>query len=135
MVVVGRNGAPPLRFAGCVICSVSDGRMAIRIWRAKAGGFVLAHSIEAPGAETASRHALAEEVMLALEGYCRDLGGAGELPVDLQTFRRLHVADLLEEIARLSDWRRRFRNLVGEALDAFEDQLSAGSPQHEEGVE
>ena len=114
---------------------MSDGELAIRIWEAKAGGFVLAHSVETPGRGTASRHARPGEVMQALEDYCRELEAPHGLPLDPEAVRRLHVSDLLEEIARLSTWRRRFRDLAGETLDAFERRLQAVSQQHGEGAE
>jgi hypothetical protein len=128
MIVIRRHGAPPLRFAGRALCCGSDGDLSIRILQAKTGGFILAHSVETPGGETASRHALAEEAMLALEQYCRTLEAVDDIPIDVETSRRLHLADLLEEIARLFDWRRRFRTLAGETLDAFERRLDNVAP-------
>ena len=133
-VVIRRHGAPPLRFAGRALCCGRDGDLSIRIWQAKAGGFILAHSVETPGGETASRHALAEEAMLALERYCRDLEAGEDIPVDIKPARRLHLADLLEEMARLSDWRRRFRNLAGATLDVFESRLETGTPKQAGGL-
>ena len=135
MVVIRRLGAPPLRFAGRAVCSGRDGDLAVRIWRARTGGFVLAHSVETPGVEAASRHARGEDVMLALETYCRDLDASGDLPVDLRAARQLQLLDLLEDMARMADRRRRFSALVGETLDAFETQVGARSLQHAGGVE
>jgi hypothetical protein len=88
MVVLRRLGGPPLRFAGRAPCASRDRDLSVRIWQAKTGGFVLAHSVEAPGAE------------------------AADMKLDLRSAGRLHVADLLEDLARLSDWRRRFRVLA-----------------------
>jgi hypothetical protein len=130
-VVIRRHGAPPLRFAGRAVCAESDRDLSVRIWRAKMGGFILAHSVETPGAETASRHAEAEGVMRTLESFCRDLDASGDMPIDLRKAGRLHAADLLEEMARLSDWRRRFRALAGEVLDAFDGKLGAVAPEPE----
>ena len=134
MVVIRRHGAPPLRFAGRLFCHGHDGDASVRIWQARTGGFILAHSLETPGRETSSRHAEAEEVMLTLEAYCRGLDTAADLPMDMRTARRLHMADLLEDLARLSDWRRRFRALAGEVLDRFEQQLSADAAQQAGGM-
>ena len=130
MVVIRRLGAPPLRFAGRELCSGRDGDLAIRIWAAKTGGYVLSHGLPTPGTMTASRHAAADEVMAALEAFCRDVAEAGPLPLDLASARRLHLADLLEEIARQADWQRRFSRLVGETLDSFETCVLSDATRH-----
>jgi hypothetical protein len=115
MVVVHRSAAPPLRFMGREVCGVADAGLWIRIWQVRSAGFVLAHGVE--DGQRADRHPTAESAMAALEAYCARIEGLDDLP---ETPRRLHLSDLLEEAARLSQWRRRFRALAGEALDRFD---------------
>lgn len=115
MVVVQRTAAPPLRFMGRQVCGVEDGGLWVQIWQVRSAGFVLAHA--AADGQRADRHPTAESAMAALEAYCAQIEGPDSLP---EAPWRLHLADLLEEVARLSQWRHRFRALAGQALDRFD---------------
>jgi hypothetical protein len=118
MVAVHRRGAPPLRFAGREVCRAEDGGAWVRIWQVRSGGFVLAHAVEE--GQIAERFPSAEAAMTALEAYCARTDRLGNL---LEPPPRLDLADLLEEIARLMEWRRRFGVMAGEALDRFDSWL------------
>jgi hypothetical protein len=131
-VVARRRGAPPLRFAGREVCRVEEAGLFVRIWRARSGGFVMAHSVE--DGDTAERHATADAAMAALEGYCSALDDLGSLPEDLRAVRRLHLADLLDEVARLTLWRQRFRRLAGSALDLLDAWAALQPPQMTKGA-
>jgi hypothetical protein len=120
MVVVHRTAAPPLRFMGREVCRADDAGLWIRIWQVRSAGFVLAHAVE--NGQRADRHPSADSAMTALEAYCAHIDGLGDIP---EAPARLHLSDLLEEVARLSGWRRRFRVLAGQALDRFDAWLMA----------
>jgi hypothetical protein len=118
-IVLQRSDAPPLRFMGRQVVRAEDRGIAVGIWQVKSGGFVLHHTLEA--GQMAERHATAEEAMTALEDYCAVLLAMGDLPGDPAARQRLHLVDLLEEVARTALWRQRFRTVAGAALDAFDD--------------
>jgi hypothetical protein len=113
-VVLQRRAAPPLRFTGRLVCAADDAGLWIRIWEVRSGGFVLSCSLE--NGHAVDRHATAEDVMAAVEAFC----GGLDRPGDDRVPSRLHLADLLEEVARLALWRQRFRALAGQALDMFD---------------
>jgi hypothetical protein len=115
MVVVHRTAAPPLRFMGREVCRVEDAGLWVRIWQVRSAGFVLSHTME--DGQRAERHPTVESAMTALEAFCAGIESLGDLPEDRP---RLHLVDLIEELARLSQWRRRFRALAGLALDRFD---------------
>lgn len=115
VIVVHRRGAPPLRFMGREVCRAEDVGVWVRFWQVRSGGFVLAHALEQ--GQFADRYASTDAAMAALEAFCARIDTAGE-PADLPP--RLALADLLEEVARLTGWRRRFRLVAGRALDLFD---------------
>jgi hypothetical protein len=120
MVVVHRTAAPPLRFMGREVCRADDAGLWIRIWQVRSAGYVLAHTVE--DGQRADRHHSADAAMTALESYCARIDSLGDLP---DSPSRLHLTDMFEEVARLSQWRRRFRALAGQALDRFDAWLLA----------
>jgi hypothetical protein len=117
-VVLQRRDAPPLRFAGREVVRAEDRGIVVRIWQVKSGGFVLLHSRET--GQAAERHATVEDAMTALESYCGLLAAMGDAPEDATAPQRLHLVDLLEEVARTALWRQRFQMIAGTALDAFD---------------
>ncbi len=125
IVVLRRDGAPPIRFSGREIVRSRDGALAVGIWQTRTGGFVLSRSIGDGTGEVADRHATEEETMTALETFCRAMDTLLARPPDGRLAERLEVADLVEELAIRADRRRRFRILAGQALDTF-DAWSVG---------
>ncbi len=126
-IVLQRRAAPPLRFTGRLVCAAEEAGLWLRIWEVRSGGFVLSHSLE--DGHAVDRHPTAEDVMAAVEAFCSDLDRGGEARVP----NRLHLADLLEEVARLALWRQRFRALAGEALDSFDAWCARPKPGHARG--
>jgi hypothetical protein len=125
MIVLRRDGAPPIRFSGRPIVRVSDGAQSVGIWHARTGGFVLSRSTGDGTGEAAGRYATGDETMTALEAYCASLDRPGEMPADRKLAERLDIADLVEELALRSERRRSFRMLAGQALDAFDAWCAA----------
>jgi hypothetical protein len=130
-IALQRCDAPPLRFTGREVVRAEDGDIAVCFWQVKSGGVVLLHALEA--GQAADRHATAEDAMTALERYCSLLDGMGDLPADAAARQRLHLVDLLEEVARMAAWRRRFQTVAGAALDAFENWAARQAMQETRG--